>query len=59
MKTFKRFSRLLLLALMIGMAAILPVPILLNGKDNLPKTLIEKVENVEDEDEEDDVKELF
>jgi hypothetical protein len=44
---------------MIGMAAILPVPILLNGKDNLPKTLIEKVENVEDEDEEDDVKELF
>jgi hypothetical protein len=44
---------------MIGMAAILPVPILFYGKDNLPKNLIEQVENTEDENEEDDIKELF
>lgn len=59
MKKIKRFLRLFLLLLMIGMAAILPVPILFYGKDNLPKNLIEQVENGEDEDEEDAIKELF
>jgi len=55
----KRFLRLLLLAILIGMASILPVPILFYGKDNLPKNLTEQVENTEDEDEEDDIKALF
>jgi len=59
MKTFKRFMRLLLLAFMIGMASILPVPIVFYSKDNLPKNLTEHVENTEDEDEEEDIKELF
>ena len=59
MKKIKRFLRLFLLLLLIGMAAILPVPILFYGKDNLPKNLIEQVENAEDEDEMDDIKELF
>ena len=59
MKKIKRFLRLFLLLLMIGMAAILPVPILFYGKDNLPENLIEQVENAEDEDEEDAMKELF
>ena len=59
MQTFKRFLRLFLLLLMIGMASILPVPILFYGKDNLPKNLIEHVENTEDDDEDDDIKELF
>ena len=59
MQKFKRFLRLFLLLLMIGMAAILPVPILFYGKDNLPKNLIELVEKTEDEDKEDDIKELF
>jgi len=59
MQKFKRFLRLFLLLLMIGMAAILPVPILFYGKDNLPKNLTELVEQSEDEDEDDDIKELF
>lgn len=59
MQKFKRFLRLFLLLLMIGMAAILPVPILFYGKDNLPKNLTELVEKMEDEDEEDDIKVLF
>ena len=59
MRKFKRFLRLFLLLLMIGMASILPVPILFYGKDNLPKNLTELVENTEDENENVDVKELF
>lgn len=59
MRKIKRFLRLFLLLLMIGMAAILPVPILFYGKDNLPKNLTELVEKTNDEDEDDDIKELF
>jgi len=59
MQKFKRFLRLFLLLIMIGMAAILPVPILFYGKDNLPKNLTELVEKTEDEDEEYDIKVLF
>ena len=59
MRKFKRFLSLLLLALMIGMVAILPVPIVFYGKDNLPKNLTELVENTEDEDDDEDIKELF
>jgi len=44
---------------MIGMAVILPVPILFFGKDNLPKNLTELVEKNKDDDENDDIKELF
>lgn len=58
MQKIKRFLRLLLLLVMIGMAAILPVPILFYGKDNLPKNLTELVEKKEDN-EKDDIKELF
>ena len=59
MRKLKRFLRLFLLLLMIGMAAILPVPILFYGKDNLPKNLTELVEKTEEDDEADDIKELF
>ena len=59
MRKFKRFLRLFLLLIMIGMAAILPVPILFYGKDNLPKNLTELVEKTEEEDEDDDIKELY
>ena len=48
MKKNKRILRLLLLVLIIGMAAILPVPILFYGKDNLPKNLTELVEETEE-----------
>jgi hypothetical protein len=59
MKTFKRFLRLFLLLLMIGMASILPVPILFYGKDNLPKNLTELVEKTKEDDKDDDIKALF
>jgi len=51
MQKFKRFLRLFLLLLMIGMAAILPVPILFYGKDNLPKHPIEQKVSKENDDE--------
>ena len=60
MQKIKRFLRLFLLLLMIGMAAILPVPILFYGKDNLPKNLTELVKKTEDDEENNnDTKELF
>jgi hypothetical protein len=59
MKKIKRFLRLLLLAFMIGIAAILPVPILFNSKDNLPENLFEHVETSDEKDEDDEIKELF
>jgi len=59
MNKIKRFLRLFFLLLMIGMAAILPVPMLFYGKDNLPKNLTEHVENTDDENEDDDIRQLF
>ena len=59
MKTFKRIMRLFLLLIMIAMASILPVPILFYGKDHLPKNLTELVEDVAEDDDEDDIKQLF
>ena len=49
----KRILRQFILALMIALACILPVPITLFKKDALPKNLIEKVE-LEEETENDD-----
>lgn len=59
MKTFKRIMRSFLLLIMIAMASVLPVPILFYGKDNLPKNLTELVEDFDEDDEEDDIKQLF
>lgn len=59
MKKIIRFLRLFLLLLMIGMASVLPVPILFYGRDNLPKNLTELVEDINDDDEEENIKELF
>lgn len=55
----KKKLRLLVLAFMIGLACILPIPMTFFRKDNLPKNLIEQVDINEDEDESDDIKELF
>lgn len=57
--TFKRLMRLVILALIIAFASILPMPITFYRKDHLPKDLIEHVENTEEEDNENDAKELF
>jgi hypothetical protein len=59
MKTFKRFLRLLALALMIALASVLPVPITFYKKDDLPKFLIEQLDHKEDEDGKEDIKEIF
>jgi hypothetical protein len=59
MNKIKRFLRLFLLLLMIAMASVLPVPILFYGKDHLPKNLTELVEDATEDDEEDDIKQLF
>jgi hypothetical protein len=57
--TLKRFLRLLALAVLIAMASIIPVPITFAKKDNLPKHLIEQLDTKENDDDEDDIKELF
>ena len=50
--------RLIILILVISLAAVIPVPIIFYGKDNLPKDLIELVEKDDDEQEKDDIKEI-
>ena len=57
MKTFKKGLRLIALALIIGLACVLPVPINFYRKDNLPKYTIEQIDTKDDN--EDDVKEFL
>ena len=59
MKTFKKGLRLFALILMIALASVLPVPIIFYRKDDLPKNLIEQIDITHDEDEKDNIKELF
>lgn len=59
MKTLKKSLRLLALALIIALASILPVPINIYRKNNLPKYTIEQIDTKEDSDDDDDIKELF
>lgn len=59
MKPFKKGLRLLALALIIALASVLPVPINFYRKDNLPKYTIEQIDKKKDDDESDDIKELF
>lgn len=56
---FKKILRLLVLILIIAMASIVPVPITFKSRDNLPKHLIEQIDNKENDDESEDIKELF
>lgn len=49
MKTLQKTIRLLALALMIGLASILPIPITFYRKDNLPKFKIEQVDKKEND----------
>ena len=54
----KKVLRIFALALMIGLACVLPVPITFYRKDELPKNLIEKVE-LEEEKEDDEEQDFF
>jgi len=55
----KRILRLIIFALMIGLACILPVPMTFSRKDDVPKYLIEQMDTKDDKEEDDDLKELF
>ena len=55
---YKRLLRLIALAIMIGLACVLPVPLNWKNKDQLPKDLIEHVQKNDDE-ADDESKELF
>lgn len=55
----KRILRLIVLALFIAMACILPVPITHYNKDKSPKYLVEQIDKNEDDADEEDIKELF
>jgi hypothetical protein len=48
----KRIMRLFALALMIALACVLPVPMSIYKKDDLPKNLIERIEQDEDKEDE-------
>jgi len=55
----KRILRLIMFALLIGLACILPVPITFSRKDDVPKYLIEQIDKNENDDEDDDIKEIL
>ncbi|MDU8885947.1 hypothetical protein RXV94_07225 [Yeosuana sp. MJ-SS3] len=59
MKTFKRTFKLVALILIIALASVLPIPITFYRKDNLPKYLIEQLDTRDDDNEDDDIKEVF
>lgn len=48
-----------MLALLIGLACILPVPMTFSRKDDVPKYLIEQIDKNENDNEDKDVKELY
>ena len=55
----KRILRLIALVLMMAMASVLSVPISIFTKDNQTKYLIEQIDTKEDNEEDDDIKEIF
>ncbi len=54
----KRILRLLVLALFIGLACILPIPMTFARKDDTPKYFVEQIDQNEEE-EDHEIKELF
>ena len=48
-----------MLAFLMGLACILPIPMTFSRKDDVPKYLIEQIDKNENDDEEEEVKELF
>ncbi len=59
MKIFKKALRLLALALIIGLASVLPVPITFYKKDEKSQYIIEQIDKKEQDAENEDIKELF
>ena len=55
----KKTIRLIALIFMICLACLVPFPLKLSSKDNLPKNLIENVEKKENEEDKDILKEVF
>ncbi|WP_323789422.1 hypothetical protein [Psychroserpens sp.] len=55
----KKALRLMALVFMIFLACIVPFPMKLTRKDNLPKDLIEYVELKENEEDDDELKAIF
>ena len=55
----KKTLRLIALIFMVFLACIVPFPMKFTQKDNLPKDLIEQVELKEDDEDEDEIKEIF
>lgn len=58
MKKLKRILRLIILIIVICIALVIPVPMIFYAKDNLPKDLIELVEEQDDEENNEDLKEI-
>ena len=56
---FKKTLRLLAWLMLLVIACIVPVPITFTKKDNLPKYLIEQLDTKKEEDNEDEIKQLF
>ena len=54
-----RILRRFALVFFIALACILPVPIIFHRKDDLPKHLVEQLEDKQEDTEKDNIKELF
>lgn len=55
----KKMLRTLAWAILLVMACMIPIPFTFTKKDNLPKYLIEQLDTKENDDDKDDIKELF
>ena len=56
---FKKVLRTTAWIILLVMACMIPLPITFTKKDNLPKYLIEQIDTKDNEEEEDDIKQLF
>ncbi len=56
---FKKTLRLLAWLMLLVIACIVPVPITFTKKDKLPKYLIEQIDTKDEDENQDDIKELF
>lgn len=56
MKSIKKALRLLALALIIGLATIIPVPITFYRKDNMPKFKTEQLDKKKEDHDKEDIK---
>ncbi|MFV9550135.1 hypothetical protein [Algibacter sp. PT7-4] len=59
MKSFKKNLGFFALLLMLGLAAVLPIPIIFYRKDNMPKFKTEQIDKKQEDQDKSDTKVIF